>query len=155
MHLNLKLWKNITFIRFITTKISLINVIILAEVWCRCCCHISASVTQNLSVDAIQNRFCKISFKLRTTPVYGEVTNSGLSPPHSWPDSPLDSITHISDDTWTPNVDFARRHIFSANISLPDGRITDFQKVTSKEINSVDVCIFRAIFLIVFTEFLI
>uniref|UniRef100_A0A158Q752 PAS domain-containing protein n=1 Tax=Elaeophora elaphi TaxID=1147741 RepID=A0A158Q752_9BILA len=75
---------------------------------------------------------------LRTTPIYGEVTNPGLSPPHSWPDSPLDSITHISDDTWTPNVDFARRHIFSANISLPDGRITDFQKVTSKEINNVN-----------------
>ncbi|CAG9529829.1 unnamed protein product [Cercopithifilaria johnstoni] len=75
---------------------------------------------------------------LRTTSVYGEVTNPGLSPPHSWPDSPLDSITHISDDTWTPNVDFVRRHIFSANISLPDGRITDFQKVTSKEINNVD-----------------
>ncbi|VBB27102.1 unnamed protein product [Acanthocheilonema viteae] len=75
---------------------------------------------------------------LRTIPVYDEVTNPGLSPPHSWPDSPLDSITHISDDTWTPNIDFARRHIFSANISLPDGRITDFQKVTSKEINNVD-----------------
>uniref|UniRef100_A0A915PKS5 PAS domain-containing protein n=1 Tax=Setaria digitata TaxID=48799 RepID=A0A915PKS5_9BILA len=75
---------------------------------------------------------------LRSTPVYGEVNNPSLSPPHSWPDSPLDSITHISDDSWTPNVDFARRHIFSANITLPDGRITDFQKVTSKEINGVD-----------------
>ncbi|EJD75498.1 abnormal cell lineage protein 42 [Loa loa] len=74
---------------------------------------------------------------LRATPVFAEVTNPGLSPPHSWPDSPLDSITHISDDTWTPNVDFARRHIFSANINLPDGRITEFQKVTSKEINSI------------------
>lgn len=105
---------------------------------------------QNLLVYTIQNLFCKIFFKLRTTPVYAEVTNPSLSPPHSWPDSPLDSITHISDDTWTPNVDFARRHIFSANINLPDGRITDFQKVTSKEINSVDVCIFRAKFLICF-----
>uniref|UniRef100_A0A8R1XMB0 PAS domain-containing protein n=1 Tax=Onchocerca volvulus TaxID=6282 RepID=A0A8R1XMB0_ONCVO len=75
---------------------------------------------------------------LQTTPVYAEVTNPGLSPPHSWPDSPHDSITHISDDTWTPNVDFARRHIFSANINLPDGRIIDFQKVTSKEINNIN-----------------
>lgn len=75
---------------------------------------------------------------LRTTPLYAEITNPGLSPPHSWPDSPLDSITHISDDTWAPNVDFTRRHIFSANINLPDGRITDFQKVTSKEISNID-----------------
>ncbi|MCP9262058.1 hypothetical protein DINM_005354 [Dirofilaria immitis] len=75
---------------------------------------------------------------LRSTPIYAEVGNPGLSPPHSWPDSPLDNITHISDDTWTSNADFSRRHIFSANINLPDGRIIDFQKVTSKELSSIN-----------------
>lgn len=84
--------------------------------------------------------------KLRSTPVYAEVTNSAsLSPPHSWPDSPpVDNVTtHISDDNWIPNVvDSARRHIFSANINLPDGGIIDFQKVRSKEINTIDVGIY-------------
>ncbi|VDN02065.1 unnamed protein product [Thelazia callipaeda] len=74
---------------------------------------------------------------LRTTPTFvSGSTNPSLSPPHSWSDSPLENLTHTSDESWIPNVDFARRHIFSVDLSLPDGRIVDFQKVTTKELSN-------------------
>ncbi|KHN72061.1 Period circadian protein [Toxocara canis] len=66
---------------------------------------------------------------LRATPVYsGERAN--LSPAHSCSETGENLAVNNNEESWTSTTTnhFARRHIFSAQISLPDGKIIEFRR---------------------------
>uniref|UniRef100_F1KVW4 Period circadian protein n=1 Tax=Ascaris suum TaxID=6253 RepID=F1KVW4_ASCSU len=65
---------------------------------------------------------------LRATPIYtGERTN--LSPAHSCSETIENVVINNGEEIWSSSSHhFTRRHLFSAQISLPDGKITEFRK---------------------------